>query len=446
MPYTPHTPEDIREMLAVIGLPDIESLFAEIPRGILNPPIEMLPPLCEQEVREEVARLAGRNQTTRNHLSFLGGGAYERIRPSIVDRLLSRSEFYTSYTPYQAEVSQGTLQYIFEFQSLITSLTGMEVANASMYDGASALAEAALMALRVTRKQKILYAQTLHPRWKETLRTYLTGIQAELVEIPAKEGVLDLAAFSEKADTQTAAVLIQHPNFFGYLENLTGLAEIIRSSGAMWIQASDPLSLALLKPPGESGADIAVGELQSLGLPLSFGGPYAGYFAVRYKDVRQMPGRLVGKTVDSEGKTGYVLTLQTREQHIRRDKATSNICTNQSLCALAATIYMSLLGPHGLREVAQQNTDKAHYLAAKLIEIPGVRMLSEEPFFNEFTLVLDQPTAQVAGRLHQQGIRAGIEDARWTGCQDRLIVCVTETKKRDDLDRMVEAFATAIKS
>jgi glycine dehydrogenase subunit 1 len=446
MPYTPHTPEDIREMLAVIGLPDIESLFAEIPQGIRNPPIEMLPPLREQEVREEVARLAGRNQTTRNHLSFLGGGAYERIRPSIVDRLLSRSEFYTSYTPYQAEVSQGTLQYIFEFQSLITSLTGMEVANASMYDGASALAEAALMALRVTRKQKILYAQTLHPRWKETLKTYLTGIQAELIEIPSKEGVLDLAALSEKADTQTAAVLIQHPNFFGYLENLPGLAEIIRSSGAMWIQASDPLSLALLKPPGESGADIAVGELQSLGLPLSFGGPYAGYFAVRYKDVRQMPGRLVGKTVDSEGKTGYVLTLQTREQHIRRDKATSNICTNQSLCALAATIYMSLLGPHGLREVAQQNTDKAHYLAAKLIEIPGVRMFSEEPFFNEFTLVLDQPAAQVAGRLHSQGIRPGIEDARWTGSQDRLIVCVTETKKRDDLDQMVEAFATALKS
>ncbi len=446
MPYTPHTLDDIRGMLEVIGLPDLDALFAEIPETIRNPHIEVPPPLCEEELREDVARLVGNNRTTRNSLSFLGGGAYERIRPSVIDRLLSRAEFYTSYTPYQAEVSQGTLQYIFEFQSLITALTGMEVANASMYDGASALAEAALMAMRLTRKKKILYAQTLHPRWIETLKTYLTGIQAELVEIPAKEGVLDLPVLSRLVDKDTAAVLVQHPNFFGYLENLGAFAEIVHSAGAMWIQASDPLAMALLKSPGQCGADIAVGELQSLGLPLSFGGPYGGYFAVRYKDVRQMPGRLVGKTVDAEGKTGYVLTLQTREQHIRRDKATSNICTNQSLCALAATIYMSLLGPHGLREVAQQNTDKAHYLAEKLLKISGVKMLSDEPFFNEFTLVLDRPAATIVDGLSTQGILAGVQGSYWTGSDDRLIVCVTETKKKAGLDRMAEAFAAAMMS
>ncbi len=446
MPYTPHTAQDIREMLDVIGLKDIDDLFNEIPVSIRNPQIKLPSPLCEEEGREDITRLARNNRTTRDCLSFLGGGAYERIRPSIIDRLLSRSEFYTSYTPYQAEVSQGTLQYIFEFQSLITALTGMEVANASMYDGASAMAEAALMALRITRKDKILYAGTLHPRWKETLRTYLTGMPVEVVEVPAKDGVLDSTSLSEQLDSHTAAVLIQHPNFFGYLENLDQVAELNRSMGAMWIQASDPLALALLKPPGASGADVAVGELQSLGMPLSFGGPYAGYFAVRYKDVRQMPGRLVGKTVDAEGNTGYVLTLQTREQHIRREKATSNICTNQSLCALAATIYMSLLGPEGLREVAQQNTDKAHYLAGKLLEIPGVKMLSEEPFFNEFTLVLDHPADTVVERLREQDIQAGIDGPYWTGARDRLIVCVTETKRKKDLDRMAEAFALAMKS
>lgn len=433
-------------MLDLIGLPDIEALFSQIPDSILNPVIDLPPALCEEEIREDVARLTGNNRTTRNCLSFLGGGAYERIRPSIVDRLLSRAEFYTSYTPYQAEVSQGTLQYIFEFQSLITALTGMEVANASMYDGASALAEAALMALRVTRKKKVLYAAALHPRWKETLLTYLSGTEVELIEAPAREGVLDLAALSGLVDKDTAAVLIQHPNFFGYLEDLTAFAGIVHSVGALWIQASDPLSLALLQSPGQCGADIAVGELQPLGLPLSFGGPYGGYFAVRYKDVRQMPGRLVGKTVDAEGKTGYVLTLQTREQHIRRDKATSNICTNQSLCALAATIYMSLLGPQGLREVAQQNTDKAHYLAGKLLEIPGVKMLSDAPFFNEFTLVLDRPATAVVDLLSAQGILAGVHDSRWTGADNRLIVCATETKKRADLERMASAFASAMKS
>jgi glycine dehydrogenase subunit 1 len=309
-----------------------------------------------------------------------------------------------------------------------------------MYDGASAFAEAALMSMRVTRKRKILFAATIHPRWKRTLATYLVGTDAELVEIPERDGVLDFGFLKDSLDDSVSAFMVQHPSFFGYLEPLDRIKEELVNRNALWIQASDPVSLGLLSPPGDLGADIAVGELQSLGLPLSFGGPYAGYFACRSKQVRQAPGRIVGKTTDAEGKTGYVLTLQTREQHIRREKATSNICTNQSLCALAATIYLSCLGPQGLREVAQQNYDKAHYLAEGLLGISGIESFSSRPFFNEFTLVLDRPATEIAGALKKRGILAGIHDERWTGEKHRLVVCVTETKKREDLDRTIEAF------
>lgn len=445
MPYTPHTDLDIQEMLQLIGLSSIEDLFEEIPESIRKPSIQVQAPKTEEEIRRVIDHLSGLNHPAGESTSFLGGGAYERIRPSIIDRLISRSEFCTSYTPYQAEVSQGTLQFIFEFQSLITRLTGMEATNASMYDGASALAEAALMALRINHRGKLLVAGSIHPRWKQALKTYLTGMDAVIEEIPMKSGTLDLEWLAGAVDSQTSSVAIQSPNFFGFLEDLEKIGEIIKPSGAVWIQASDPVSLALLKTPGEWGADIAIGELQSLGLPLSYGGPYAGYFAVRYKDIRQMPGRLVGKTVDSDGKPGYVLTLQTREQHIRRDKATSNICTNQSLCALAASIYMATLGPSGLKEVAQQNFDKAHYLAEKLTRIPGIQMLSEAPFFNEFTLVLPGKASEVAARLRNQGILAGIHDAHWTGDPRYLVLCVTETKSLEALDHAVEAFREAIR-
>jgi glycine dehydrogenase subunit 1 len=445
MPYTPQTPADIREMLDAIGAAGLDDLFQEIPAPIRKPRITIPDPLTEPELRAEVARLTAGHATTEDCLSFLGGGAYERIRPSLVDRLLSRSEFSTSYTPYQAEVSQGTLQYIFEFQSLIAGLTGMEVANASMYDGASALAEAALMALRITRKRRVLFAATLHPRWKSTLRTYLSGMPTELIEIPEHEGSLDLAALGDLLSADTAAVLVQHPNFFGYLEDQEKLGSLLEGGETIWVQASDPVSLGLLAPPGAFDVDIAVGELQSLGLPLSFGGPYAGYFACKQKYVRQMPGRLVGKTVDAAGHTGYVLTLQTREQHIRREKATSNICTNQSLCALAATIYLSLMGPEGLREVAQRNSDLAHAFATRLAAIPGVKQISARPFFNEFTLELKVPASRLAQALKEEGILAGIHDPLWTGKANRLIVCVTETKKKADLDRAAGAFEKALK-
>jgi glycine dehydrogenase subunit 1 len=440
MPYAPHTETDIQEMLAAVGVSSLKDLFQEIPQILLNPDIEIEGPLAEEEVRDRVNAIGKANRTTKDYLSYLGGGAYERIRPSLVSQLINRSEFLTSYTPYQAEVSQGTLQFIFEFQSMICALTGMEVANASMYDGASAFAEAALMSMRVTRKRKILFAATIHPRWKRTLATYLVGTDAELVEIPERDGVLDFGFLKDSLDDTVSTFMVQHPNFFGYLEPLDRIKEELVNRNALWIQASDPVSLGLLSPPGDLGADIAVGELQSLGLPLSFGGPYAGYFACRSKQVRQAPGRIVGKTTDVEGKTGYVLTLQTREQHIRREKATSNICTNQSLCALAATIYLSCLGPRGLREVAQQNYDKTHYLAEGLLGISGIGSFSSRPFFNEFTLVLDRPATDVAGALKKRGILAGIHDERWTGEKHRLVVCVTETKKREDLDRTIEAF------
>lgn len=445
MPYTPHTPDDVRDMLSTIGVDRIEDLFADLPAALLDPDIDLPEPLSEQEIRDEMKRLGEKNRTVEDQLSFIGGGAYERIRPSLIDSLTSRAEFATSYTPYQAEVSQGTLQFIFEFQSMIAALTGMEAANASMYDGASALAEAALMAMRITRKHKILYAATVHPRWKETLITYLEGIEAELIEIPEKNGVLDSRFLLENLDDSTAALLVQQPNFWGFLENVSEWKDAVIESKALWVQASDPISLGVLTPPGEFGADIAVGELQSLGLPLSYGGPYAGYFACKQSHVRQMPGRLVGKTTDIEGKTGYVLTLQTREQHIRRDKATSNICTNQSLCALGATLYLSLMGPEGIREVARQNHDKAHYLAEKLVRIDGVAMISDRPFFNEFTLRLPRPASEVAARMKQDGILPGIHRPLWTGATDRLVVCVTEIKKKTELDRMAESFASAIR-
>jgi len=445
MPYVPHTDADIGEMLETLGVASIEDLFHEIPSALRVSDLPLPGPLSEQELREEVDRLGSHNRTTRDYLSFLGGGAYERIRPSLVDSLTSRAEFSTSYTPYQAEVSQGTLQFIFEFQSLIAALTGMQVANASMYDGASALAEAALMALRITRKNKILYAATIHPRWKRTLQTYLSGTGAELIEIGEENGALDFGSLESTLDENTAAILVQHPNFFGYLEPLEKVADLLSGSQALLVEACDPVSLGFLKPPGSFGADIVVGELQSLGLPLSFGGPYAGYFACREEYARQLPGRLVGKTKDLEGRTGYVLTLQTREQHIRRDKATSNICTNQSLCALAATIYLACLGPEGLREVARQNFDKGHYLAEGLEGIQGVSLLSDRPFFNEFTLVLPRPSEEVARELKKQGILAGVYGERWTGRANRLIVCATETKKKADLDRAIEALGRVLK-
>ena len=444
MPYTPHTPEDIQEMLSTIGVDTVEELFSELPAALLNPDIDLPSPLAEQEIREEMLELGNKNRTVESYLSFIGGGAYERIRPSLIDTILSRAEFATSYTPYQAEVSQGTLQFIFEFQSMIAALSGMEAANASMYDGASALAEAALMAMRVTRKNKILFASTLHPRWKETLRTYLEGIRTELVEIPERQGVLDSSFLRDHLDDNTAALLVQQPNFWGFLEEVSDWKDAVINSKALWVQAADPVSLGVLVPPGELGADIAVGELQSLGLPLSFGGPYAGYFACKQKYVRQMPGRVVGKTTDLEGKTGYVLTLQTREQHIRRAKATSNICTNQSLCALAATLYLTLMGPEGMRELGRQNHDKAHYLAEKMVAETGVKLISDRPFFNEFTLELPVPAEEVARKMKAEGIVAGIYQPLWTGSENRLIVCVTETKKKTDLDRAAECFRNAL--
>ncbi len=436
-PYLPLTDEDRREMLKTLGFSSIEELFAQsIPeearfKGTLDLP----PALSEWEVRQHVEALAQRN---RSHLTlFLGGGVYDHYIPAAVHHVLSRSEFYTAYTPYQAEVSQGTLQAMYEFQSVLCDLTGMEVANSSMYDGATALAEAALMSLRIQKKRhRILYSEDLNPLYRRVLHTYTHRQDLEVVEVPTdpRTGRMDLNFVEDHLDDRTAALLFQHPNYFGILEEPFRLRELTARVGALLVVAFDPISLGLLEPPGAYDADIAVGEGQSLGLPLGYGGPYLGLFTTKEKYLRQMPGRIAGATVDAEGKRGYVMALQTREQHIRRERATSNICTNQMLCALAALVYLSLMGREGLREVAYQSTQKAHYLADRLVDIPGVRLAYDAPFFREFVLELEGKTArEVRDTLLEHGIVFGHPVA-----EHRLLVAVTEKRTRQEMDFAVE--------
>jgi len=363
----------------------------------------------------------------------------------VIDALISRGEFLTAYTPYQAEIAQGTLQAIFEFQTLLCQLTGQEVANASMYDGASALAEAILMAMRLTRRSRVILSQAIHPDYRKVIETYCTGLEVDWVELPyADTGAIDPDVLADALDQQTAAVVLQSPNFFGCLEDCPGLAQLAHSQGALLLlAANEPVSLGLLRPPVE--ADIVTMELQPLGLPLSYGGPYAGVLATKKKHIRQMPGRLAGQTVDADGKPGFVLTLSAREQHIRRERATSNICTNQALCALAVTIFLTLHGKQGLRSLAEHNLSKAHYLAEQLETIPGVRRRFQAPFFNEFTLELPGPARPVFVRLQSQKILAGLEPARWyPELGNSLLLCATETLKREELDRFVHALRTAV--
>ena len=375
--------------------------------------------------------------------SFVGGGAYEHFIPAVVDEVAARNEFYTSYTPYQPEISQGTLQTIFEFQTMICELTGMEVANASMYDGASAVAEAALMAFRVNRKgRRVLVPRSLHPFHRTTLETYLYGIDVEIVEIPwTPEGTLSPDALNAELTDDTAAVIVQSPNFLGCLEPTDRIGEILRDHPALYIASVNPISLGMIRPPGEYRADIAVGEGQPLGLPLSFGGPYLGFFASRTTYIRGMPGRIVGETVDGRERRGYVLTLQTREQHIRRERATSNICSNQALCALRATVYLAALGPQGLREVAELNWARSHRAAAALSEVPGVELAFGGPFFNEFVLRVPIPARDAIDRLRPRGIAAGLDLGRfYPDLENALLVCVTETKTDEEIDRLADAW------
>lgn len=446
MRYLPHTQEDVAAMLKRIGIDSLEDLFVEIPEAVrLGRSLDLPPPLAESELLRELRKLAGMNAGVADYRSFLGGGAYNHFCPAVVDQLISRGEFYTAYTPYQPEISQGTLQAIFEFQTLVCQLTGMEAANASMYDGASACAEAVLMAVRLTRRRKILISRALHPGYRAAIEAYCRYLDMELTEVAfAADGRTDHKDLTAKLDEETAGVVIGYPNYFGSIEDLDQTAEAVHAAGSQLIAAvAEPVALGLLKSPGELGADIVVGDGQSFGLPLSFGGPYVGFFATRQKSLRAMPGRLVGETRDIDGKRGFVLTLATREQHIRREKATSNICSNQGLCALVTTVFLALFGKNGLRELAVQNHAKADYARQRVDALPGFSAAFPGPGFNEFVVRAEAgDVARVMAGLEDRKILGGIPlGGDYPELADCFLVCVTEQNSRQEIDELVDALA-----
>jgi glycine cleavage system P protein (glycine dehydrogenase) subunit 1 len=440
MRYLPNSPRDRAEMLRALDHSSIEELFSQIPEQIrFHGRLNLPGPFSEREILDFFREAA--SHSTRKYASLLGAGAYSHYRPAAVDALLSRGEFFTAYTPYQAELAQGTLQAMFEFQTLIAQLTGMEVSNASLYDGSTAATEATLMALRLMRRNRVVVARTLHPEYREVMGTYLRHLRTEIAEVPySPSGQLDLDRLESALNKETAAVVIQSPNFLGAIERCDEVAELVHKSGALLVvTVTEPLSLAVINPPAE--ADIVCGEAQSFGVPVAFGGPYVGFLATREKFVRQMPGRLVGQTVDSEGRRGFVLTLATREQHIRREKATSNICTNQSLCALAATIYLCLLGKHGLKALAEHNLAKAHYAAGQLAAVPATSVPFAAPYFNEFVVKAPADAEELLRELRREKILGGVNLERfYPELKDHLLVCVTETVNKAALDRMVRVY------
>jgi glycine dehydrogenase subunit 1 len=436
MVYTPNTEAQRKEMLARIGVKGMDDLYREVPRQVRDPKIELPTPLPEPELIAEMRRLSEKNADAAHYATFLGAGSYNHFSPSAVYRIMSRSEFYTAYTPYQPELSQGTLQQIYEFQTLVCQLTGMDVANASMYDAASAIGEAAVMAASITKRKKVIISPKAHPEHKAVLRTYAGGHGIEVVERDA-----NVRESSELGD-DLACVIVQQPNFLGEIRDLSGLAEKVHGAGAVLIVVFDPISLGILKSPGELDADIAIGEGQSLGVPMSFGGPYLGLFATKEKYVRQMPGRLAGMTKDTEGRRGFVLTLQTREQHIRREKATSNICTNEGLMAVAATAYMCLMGPQGLRRVAEISYQRTHYLANRIAKLPGYKIISREPFFKEFAVETPISPTELNHRLLEHKIVGGLDISgtpEVEGVKHAWLLCATEMTTKEQMDRLVSA-------
>jgi glycine dehydrogenase subunit 1 len=438
MPYIANTPDDQRAMLDSIGLGSTEELFSAIPPELrLQRPLAIPPALSELELTAHMQCLANKNSPADEKVCFLGGGSYDHFIPAIVDYVASRGEFYTSYTPYQPEASQGNLQVFFEYQTLITQLTGMDVSNASLYDGGSAAAEAVLMACSATgRHGRVVTARSMHPEYRQILNTYLVNLGIELIEVGTPEGTIAPAELTAAMTPDTACVLVQHPNFFGCLEPVDALARIAHEAGALFVVSVDPISLGLLKRPGDYGADIVVAEGQSLGSPMSFGGPYLGIMACREKFVRRMPGRLAGETVDRRGKRCFVLTLQTREQHIRREKATSNICTNQGLFALRAAVYLAALGPQGLRETAEACLHKARYAAGRLSSPGTLRPAFARPAFKEFVLrAASQNVEKLIQDAAERGYLAGVPLARWYDeFSDCFLVSVTERRTRDEID------------
>lgn len=440
-PYIPNTKKDEEKMLEVLGLDSVDRLFDDIPESIkLGRRLDLNPPMSEYEVSKAIRHLANKNLSTNELVCFRGAGAYDHSIPSVVHHLISRSEFYTAYTPYQPEISQGTLQAIFEYQTMIANVTGMDVSNASMYDGATATAEAAMLAAANQKGNTIVISETVHPETREVVKTYMRFNNIKVVEVPAKDGVTDIEALRNVVDADTTGVIIQTPNFFGNIEDCTEAVELAHANKALFIMNVDPISLGMLKTPGEYGADIAVGEGQVLGNALNFGGPYLGFMASSTKQMRKLPGRIVGQTVDLDGNRAFTLTLQAREQHIRREKATSNICSNQALNALAATIYMSLLGKEGLKEVAEQSATKAYYAYNQLIATGKFRPVFNQPFFREFVLETDIDVDVLNKQLIDKGFLGGYNLAKdYPSNQNRVLFCVTEKRTKDEIDCLVKA-------
>ena len=444
--YIANTPEEQKRMLDVIGAASLEDLLVRIPAKARLPRALGIPAaIAETDLIRHMKALAARNADADTHVCFMGAGSYDHYVPSPISHLISRGEFFTAYTPYQPEASQGTLRTIYEYQTMIAELTGMDVANASIYDGASSLAEASLMAHASTGRNEIAVSRAVNPLYKRVTATYCEGPGVRLRDAAAPEGVTDLAAAKKAVGPKTAALVIQTPNFYGCLEDVAAAAEVAHAAGALLVVVADPVNLGVLEGPGKLGADIVVGEGQGLGVPMSFGGPNLGVFAAKNELVRRMPGRLVGVTVDRDGERGFVLTLQTREQHIRRAKATSNICTNVALCALMATIYLATLGRRGLVRVGELSAAKAHYAAERLAKVPGVSLRFAAPFFKEFALKLPKPPERVAARLARQGFLAGVPLKSFDrSLGDCLLVAVTEKRAKAEIDAFAAALEKAV--
>lgn len=437
--YLPMTDQDRKAMLNTIGINHVDELFADIPEAIrFKGKLDIPEAMSEPELVRHMRRLAGQNLDFGRVVSFLGAGMYEHHIPSVVGHVIGRSEFYTAYTPYQPEISQGELQAIFEFQSMICELTGMEVANSSMYDGPTALAEAAAMASAVSRKGKVLVSRTVHPEARSVLRTLAKGLGLEIVEVPHADGVTDVDRLDQLADAETAAVIVQTPNFFGNLEDLSAIEPIAHRHKGLFVVSANPLSLGIVEPPASFGADVVVGDAQPLGIPVQFGGPSCGFFATTDKLMRRIPGRIVGQTTDEDGVRGFVLTLQAREQHIRREKATSNICSNQALNALAAAVYMSALGKQGMQDVANLNLQKAHYAYRQLLNVSRVEPLFEQPFFNEFAVKLPRSAKELQKVLLEKGILGGYDLSKdYPELGDAVLLAVTEVRTKAEIDELV---------
>jgi len=428
--YIPSTIDEQAEMLSALGINTIDELFADIPKEFRNPTLDLPTPLSEMEIQQELGQMAAKNRPMGSGPSFLGAGSYNHFIPAIVKSLITRGEFITAYTPYQAEASQGTLQVIYEFQTLICNLYGMQVANAGMYDGATSLAEATLMACRVTKRERVALANSISPAYIDVIRTYCQSqdIEVEIVD-PSNPGFAD----------ETACLVLQYPNYYGYIEDLKTLVNTTHAQGALAVVSCDPTAMGMLQTPGHYGADIVTGDGQSLGIPASYGGPYVGLFAAKQEYIRQMPSRLSGRTLDKNGKTGYVLTLQTREQHIRRERATSNICTNEALYALASTIYMAAMGKQGLRQIAELCYHKSHYAANQINALPGYSLPISDPFFQEFVVQCPDSPSKINKKLMELNILGGLDVNE--KIPNGMLLCVTEMNSKEDIDALVAALA-----